>query len=203
VALTNYTELKAAIASWLNRSDLTATIPDLIRLAEARLSRELRVQQMVKVEAWTLAAGSFVLPDGFLEIASLTFLGTPRVAAEYRAPETFFVLDDVTSTGTPRFVTVSEGLIYVGPVPTAPGMDYELRYYAEIPALSDAAPTNWLLAKAPDAYLFLSLSEANAFLMDEPRMESWKSRADSSVLQLNGNDRRLKAKGMGQRARTA
>jgi len=35
MALTTYTELKASIADWLNRSDLTAAIPDFISLAEA------------------------------------------------------------------------------------------------------------------------------------------------------------------------
>ena len=38
MALTTYTELKAAIADWLNRSDLTSQIPDFITLAEAEMA---------------------------------------------------------------------------------------------------------------------------------------------------------------------
>ena len=40
--LSNYTELTASIADTLNRDDLTAVIPDFIKLAEAQLNRDLR-----------------------------------------------------------------------------------------------------------------------------------------------------------------
>ena len=33
MALTTYTELKASVADWLNRTDLTNVIPDFISLA--------------------------------------------------------------------------------------------------------------------------------------------------------------------------
>ena len=39
MALGTFTELKDAIADWLDRSDLTARIPDFIALAEARINR--------------------------------------------------------------------------------------------------------------------------------------------------------------------
>lgn len=45
MALDTYTGLKAAIASWLMRDDLTDAIPDFIMLAEARISRTLRVAE--------------------------------------------------------------------------------------------------------------------------------------------------------------
>ena len=38
MALSNYTELQASIADTLNRDDLTAVIPDFVRLAEAPVS---------------------------------------------------------------------------------------------------------------------------------------------------------------------
>ena len=47
MALTTYTELKASIADWLNRSDLTAAIADFISLAEAQIERTLRTRQML------------------------------------------------------------------------------------------------------------------------------------------------------------
>ena len=37
MSITNYSELQAAVAAWVKRSDLTARIPDFIRLAEIRL----------------------------------------------------------------------------------------------------------------------------------------------------------------------
>jgi hypothetical protein len=41
MALSTNTELKAAVADWLKRGDLTTQIPDFIRLAETAIEREL------------------------------------------------------------------------------------------------------------------------------------------------------------------
>ena len=46
MSLSNYADLKAAVATWVNREDLTTTIPDFIRLAEARVYRLLRVPSL-------------------------------------------------------------------------------------------------------------------------------------------------------------
>ncbi len=46
MALTNYTELQASIADFLNRSDLTSVIPDFITMAEADMNRTLRIKEM-------------------------------------------------------------------------------------------------------------------------------------------------------------
>jgi hypothetical protein len=37
MALSTYSDLQTAVATWLHRSDLTAIIPDLITLAETHL----------------------------------------------------------------------------------------------------------------------------------------------------------------------
>ena len=44
MALSTYTELKASVADWLNRTDLTSVIPDFIALAEAQIERTLRTR---------------------------------------------------------------------------------------------------------------------------------------------------------------
>lgn len=41
MALSTYAELKASVASWMERADMTAVITDCVTLAEARLNREL------------------------------------------------------------------------------------------------------------------------------------------------------------------
>ena len=46
MALTTYTELKASIADFLNRDDLTTVIPDFITLAEAQINRDVRHWKM-------------------------------------------------------------------------------------------------------------------------------------------------------------
>ena len=47
MALSTYTELKTAIANWLNRSDLTDEISDdFIKLVESEYNAKLRVKAM-------------------------------------------------------------------------------------------------------------------------------------------------------------
>ena len=50
----SFSELKASIADTLDRTDLTATIPDFITKAEAVLNRELRHFKMIDRDDATL-----------------------------------------------------------------------------------------------------------------------------------------------------
>ena len=48
MALSSYSELKTAIANWLNRSDLTSEISeDFVVLTEADFNSKLRIRKMV------------------------------------------------------------------------------------------------------------------------------------------------------------
>ena len=69
--LTTYDELKASIADFLNRSDLTNAIPDFISLAEKRLNRDIRHWRMEN-RATASASGRYsVLPTDYVEAIRL------------------------------------------------------------------------------------------------------------------------------------
>ena len=57
----------------------------------------------------------------------------------------------------------------------APGADMELRmvYYARIPHLGPTQPSNWLLAKYPDVYLYSVLVQSMPYLKDDARLATW------------------------------
>jgi len=57
MSISTYSELQTAIANFLARSDLTAQIPDFIKLAESRMSRELETRSQEKRAQATVAAG--------------------------------------------------------------------------------------------------------------------------------------------------
>ena len=48
MSITTYSELKTAVANWLNRDDLTSVIPDFIALTEADMDRKIRHWRMEK-----------------------------------------------------------------------------------------------------------------------------------------------------------
>ena len=66
MALTSYTTLKASIANWLNRSDLTDEIADdFIVLTEADFNSKLRVRKMIAQSTITIDSETESIPTAF------------------------------------------------------------------------------------------------------------------------------------------
>ena len=72
MAITTYDELKASIASWLNRDDLTAVIPDFIALAESSIDRDLRHYKMVQRADATLDSRYVQVPEDWVQTMRFT-----------------------------------------------------------------------------------------------------------------------------------
>ena len=91
MAYTSYSDLQTSVANYLGRSDLTTVIPDFIRFAELRLSRELRTRKMLKSATATMtdADARVALPSDFLEIRDLHIQGNPRMPVTYMSPSAF------------------------------------------------------------------------------------------------------------------
>ena len=89
MAITNYSELKTAISSWLDRSDLDSVIPDFIALAEARHRRDFKLRRMeTRVTANTIADTEYyTLPDNFIAMRNIQLNTDPKTALEYLTPE--------------------------------------------------------------------------------------------------------------------
>jgi hypothetical protein len=172
--LSTYTELQAAIASWLNRDDLAAAIPDFIALAEAQANRRLRTRPMLARAEAEVAAEFVSLPPDFLEPVSLTIelSESDIVRLDHLAPDRLLgEKSGNPSAGQPRCYTIAGSELQFLP---APDKSYtaELTYYAALPPLA-AFGTNWLLARHPDVYLYGALVQSAPYLKDDPRLETW------------------------------
>ena len=88
----SYTSLQATIADYLARSDLTAQIPEFIRLGEERLRRDLRIRQMIKVATTTLTTGDSTveIPSDFLRMKDLHIQGNPVKTVEFLSTSNFY-----------------------------------------------------------------------------------------------------------------
>lgn len=169
--ITNYATLQSTIADYLNRADLTSQIQTFIQFAEADLNTRLRDRQMI-VRAEATSDEEYVqLPSDWLEALNLQLVGG-------MSPLRYITLDEsdiVNSTRaltSPTFYSLMNGAIELVP-PPAHDVDIEMVYYGKIPSLSDAAPSNWLLVKAPDVYLYGALTHAAPFLMDDARIQTF------------------------------
>jgi len=176
MALTTYSELKTSVADWLNRTDLTAVVPDFISLAEAQIERTLRTRQMIVRSQSDIDTEYSATPADFLETKSIKLITTPVTALQFESIDAMEILKGTTytATGKPRLFTIVGGQIRVLPVPDA-AYRAELIYYAKLSKLSDNNTTNWLLAQAPDVYLYGALMQASPYLKDDARITVWAS----------------------------
>lgn len=192
MALSTYGELKAAIADYLGRGDLTARIPDFIALAEERFSREMRLRPMVKRVTLALApsASSVALPADYLETISLVLSAGSRRKLSQADVDTLEASDD--PVGEPVYFAVVGNSVKVSPA-TDSARELVLTYYGTVTPLSDAAPVNFLLTASPSLYLYGSLLESIGFTRNEAAAATWNagySAAKTALVDADARGRR-------------
>lgn len=189
MALTNYSDLKTTIASYLARSDLTAMIPDFIRLAETRLRRELRIRQMLKVVTTTATAGDSTveLPSDFLQMRDLHVATNPAATLEYQSPSNLFRNARTTQSGLPKQYTVLAQEFQLAPVPDS-NYTLSMLYYASPVFMSDTVSSNAFMANCPDLLLYGALGEAEPYIMNDSRLQTWATLYDRGLNALTVSD---------------
>ena len=168
MALSNYTELKASVANYLNRNDLTASIPDFITLTEGKLNRDLRIRaSVVRAETTTTANTAFYnLPSDIIELKNITRdTSNASYALSYMSLESASREYGGFSSGTPRAYSSVGDTIKLLPTPDST-YTIGINYYKKLTALSDSNTTNTILENYPDLYLFGSCFEGALFLND-------------------------------------
>lgn len=179
MAITTYAELQTAVANWLDRSDLTARIPEFIVLAEARFNRRLRVRQQLTTASLTPSSGSANLPSDYLEWQRVTWEGSTQRELEYVEPSYLIQAYPDNPSDTPRFFTIQGGTIKIRPTSDT---SITLAYYEKIDALADGV--NWLLTAHPDVYLFGSLVEASSFSESMGDAAAWAARLEIGLQEV-------------------
>ena len=113
MALTTYTTLKASIANWLNRSDLTSEIADdFIKLTEADFNSKLRVRKMIAQTSFTIDSETEALPTGFLQVRDIYILnGNTKVPLTYTTPSQMDSTVGTSTTGLPNSFTILGSVI--------------------------------------------------------------------------------------------
>jgi hypothetical protein len=192
LSFSSYTTLQAAIADWLNRTDLTTQIPDFITLAEAEIKRRLR--RTSTRTTMSITAESNAMPVDVSELRSIYLesaspyqdvplrICTPEMFAERRAR-------NAATAGRPTDIMVLNQTLYVAPTPD---QTYTARiiYFTSLTPLSASVASNTVLTEAPDAYLFGALWQAEYFLEHDERAAGWKGKFDAAIDQLNDSRER-------------
>jgi len=181
----SYGGLKASVADFLNRTDLTMAIPDFIALAEAQMTRRfvgrmglgLPVPRRLiqRSDAGLTAGAEFLaVPDDFHGAVEFLLQSSPEIALDYLDPTVFQQWKEAGSLAgrPPAYFTVVGGEFQFYPVADK-AYAAQLTYIRRCTALSIANPSNWILADYPDAYLYGALVQSAPYLKDDGRATLW------------------------------
>jgi len=176
-----YTQLVQDVADFLNRQDLTSVIPTFIRLAESRMNRTIRTREMEQRSTATIGTQFSTLPTGFLEMRNIQVNSQPVIALQYITPQEADRIRARDMQGKPQFFSVVANRLELIPVPQE-SYTVEMVYFGKIPAISDSVPSNWLLDRHYDLYLYGALVQAALYLKDDP--SSWATLFDSALSEI-------------------
>jgi len=187
MALSNFPELKSAIAGYLHRSDLTAVIPDFVSLAEKRIIRDL-IQRgghsLLEASATIVPTADVAAqPTDFESVRSLvTSESNPR---QIQAVPLDVLRSKFAIAGTGRAYALQGSDILLSP--DAGDYSLILYYYKTPTAMDDSVnTTNQLFPALSDMYLYASLIEGSLYIKNDPTVWATAySNALSSIVKSN------------------
>lgn len=147
--ITNYGELKLAVAARAVRTDLDALIPDFIHAAHQLISAKLALSAELSVAAERVA-----LPDGFRAVVSLwvdTYPAAPLTLASEAQMRGL-------GGGAPLCFRVDGDELVFGPLHDGPYAG-RLLYKLSRDGFSEDADTNAALSRYPSLYLHGAMAE--------------------------------------------
>jgi hypothetical protein len=192
MAIDTYAALIDAIPRWLNKRTLDGRAADFLRLAETDFESKLRTREMQKSVEADVDCPAVTLPSDWLEASRLSFDGASE-------PLKFATLVQILSLrgqrgdstavdlpGWPTHYGFNDNMIEFAPAPTGL-MKLRMMYYARVPRLTAAAPTNWLTVRDPGVYLYGALTQASPYLVDDDRVATWSREYNGRIQQLNAS----------------
>ena len=198
--LSNYSELSASVASWMNRSDLGSVIPDFIAIAESRINAGVRLREGIVEDTLTTTSGieSVALPTDWLEFATVAVGGKPM---RYITVDALRARAELVAGGDTEYYSIQGANMLISPTPGDTAVTIDIAYYAKIDPLSTTS-TNWLLTKYPNIYLYGALVSGFQYLMNDERANYFGLLYTQSVNLARATDQRATSSGSPLRIRT-
>lgn len=205
--ITNYQSLKDAVGRWLYRLDTDPDIDDrtaeLIQLGEARIRRNQEwFTQVYSLEnsgsALVVTASPIVLPGLIKQMLNIwASSGAWKHTIEIVPISQWrdLAASNRDASGIPtKAVVIPEmdgwpttgAKLYLWPQPSTDGsFAIDFKYIKDLAPLSASNPTNGLLTRHPDLYLYAALAESAPFYQHDERLPLWEQRYQQIVRELN------------------
>lgn len=181
MALTTYAELVAALdgtTGYLHRGDLTAKIPDFIKLAESKINRKLKLLLQEAEATLTAVVGSrlMAVPTRFgTPIALWCTTYPPRKEVIFRDSADLPVTD--TSSASDYYTV--DGAYIATENPADIAYTYTLRYLTRFDLATTL--TNVVLSDYPDVYLYGTLLASVSYTGDQSNAQTWNGLYENAL----------------------
>jgi hypothetical protein len=127
------------------------------------------------------------LPTDFLEMRDVHLRTTPVKSVSYLSPNSFYATARTTEAGFPVNYTILASEIQFAPIPDS-AYSIQMLYYGKPQYLSDSNIVNVFLTNYPDALLYAALGEAEPYLMNDARLQTWATLYDRAILAISTAD---------------
>jgi len=200
VGIDTYAQLLTALGAFSKRSDQAALWPLCITLADAQMAREVRVRPMDEAIEYPIEYEYEGVPSGMIAVKSFTIrtgdANNPTWQLEYLDQGTMALYrqqegewrsilasEFTTSNPPPRYYTIIGDRFQFFPTPDRE-WTADLVMTKQPCGLSPANPSNWILCRHPDAYLYGALVQFGIMAQDE-RLPNWTSAYTAAVEAIN------------------
>jgi hypothetical protein len=183
MALDSYSGLSTAINTWNERSYSQAQADEFILIFEAAANRKLR-QDFRRRSTGTLVTddtGLATLPSGFVGMSSLTRDVVGSMPLKQVSWDALIQRNPYEIASDAEVYAINGMSLMVAPVVED---SFNIAYSAVLAGLSATNTTNWLLALAPDAYLFGCKAAAYAFEEDMNNAATFGAQASAIIDEL-------------------
>lgn len=180
MAINNYGALKAVIADFLQRDNLSVSIPLFVELATARFSDELRTPEMEAIYTTTVTAEYTALPSDFRAVRLVMGNDKP---IEFVTPFVMQRLAQNKANPSVPLYTIQDMQLRIYPLQSS--MAVYMTYYGALTTLVNDVDTNWLLTKRPDVYLQAAIAQARLYLHDDERVMAAQAMTDKYIAEAN------------------
>lgn len=179
--ISDYTELQSAVGNWLHRADLTSRIPEFIALGEAKLNRRLRAKEMQATEIVTTSTVNdyVALPTSFMEVISFNDdLGESLKEVDLDQLDRLSYLAEASR---PEYFNINSRIDFERISDTA--YNFSMSYWKRLDIATDL--TNLVLTRNPDLYLMSAMLQAEPYMKNDSRIQTWIVQLDEAIRELN------------------
>lgn len=181
MAFDTYDDLKAAAIDWMKRAGQSGKASDWVTLAEARLNRKLGPVETNATRTGTVGSRSISLSGLVIVQPIALFIAEPasedevelQVQAAANLP-----YSDISGRPAQWCVDTSTSIKFDRPC----DQQYAFRFrFRERFALSEDAPSNWLLTNHPDVYLAAVMMWGAGYNEAWANGSIWKQQLDEGI----------------------